>query len=365
MTIAETASVDAVEVHRLRVPLKTPYRLSYGVIECFDALLAVVSVAGRRHAGESVPLPGYAHERCSDAWDHIRDRAARLTGGSVLDGLLLLEQDRARMPFATSALLSAIESALQDPDRQRPSWVPLVAGVERASGGALRDAVESVLQNGHRVVKVKVGWDPDDDARWVTEVQEVIAGRARLRIDANQAYSLPSAVSFAQSIDESGVEVFEQPVSATDWDAMVALAGSTALPIMLDEAIDSEAALGRAVELGGFAAVKFKLAKAGGLRALSALIDQAHAGGLQVVVGNGVATEVSNYQELVVAGDRVETAGEMNGFLRQRESLLLEPLEMRAGGALVPAAPPELDLEKVASWSIARERFDGPGAHGH
>ena len=57
----------------------------------------------------------------------------------------------------------------------------------------IKEEVEILLENGFKTLKLKVGWEVDKDIARTRYVQEVISGRANLRIDANQGYSFEDA----------------------------------------------------------------------------------------------------------------------------------------------------------------------------
>jgi len=267
----------------------------------------------------------------------------------------LLEEGRERQPFATAPLMTAIETAL-DPDvADEERRVPLLATVSGRDSPAALEEVERLIAAGYTTLKVKVGWDPDGDADWVRRVAEQVAGRAVLRLDANQAYSFDDASRFVAQVDPQAIEVFEQPFEPDAWDATSHLAARSPLPLMLDESIATCADLERLIDLQCAAAVKFKLAKAGGLRALSGLIGRAREAGLKVVLGNGVAGDVDNFHELAAASRLIDTAGEMNGFLKPVERLLVNPYEVQAGHGVLPGGyRPMLDWERVAAHAVER-----------
>ena len=356
-------TVEVVDAHRLVLPLERSYHLSFGTLDRFELSLVAVRVHGREGLGECVPLPGYSPESADAVWTSLTERAPRLAGRPAAEALAELEAGRERRPFAAAPLVTAIETALE------PRWpaaelaVPLVGTVSGGAGDeAARDA-ERLLAAGYRTLKVKVGWDPAADARRVARIQAAAGDGALIRVDANQAWDLEQARRFAGAVDPAGIEHFEQPFPPDAWEQAAALARTSPLPLMLDESIESEADLERTIELGCARTVKFKLAKAGGPRALERLIARARAGGLEVVLGNGVAGDVENLVELIVAAGLVDTAGEMNGFLKPRSRLLRAPYELVDGRAVVPAGyVPEPDWELVAAHRVDRftaEAFAG------
>src|SRR4029077_1814654 len=97
--------------------------------------------------------------------------------------------------------------------------------------------VEQRLEEGFRTFKIKVGKAADDDARRVKAIQRAIAGRAMVRVDANRAYSEADACRFALTLDPAGIELFEQPCPAEDWEANARVASASPVPVMLDVAI--------------------------------------------------------------------------------------------------------------------------------
>jgi hypothetical protein len=65
--------------------------------------------------------------------------------------------------------------------------------------------------------------------------------------------------------------------------------------------------------------------------------------------------------EACVGSKLLTTAGEMNGFLKQRHGLLTTPLRVERGSIqLNGASMPQLDPQAVAAALVAREEFHAP-----
>ena len=341
-------------IFRLRVPLNAPYRLSFARLDHFDLFLALVRIGDREGIGETVPLPGYSHETAEQVWRLLREWAVRLPGMETEEALILLDSTQRKHPFATTAVMTAVETALRPPELPEDVTVPLLATVATDHGEDSTEEIEALLSEGYVTLKVKVGWDEREDAARVRRVQEIVGDRALIRLDANAAYTPEQATYLVRHIDPSNIELLEQPFGSDAWDAMTRLSEISPLPLMLDESIASEEELERMIRLRCAGVVKFKLMKAGGLGTLERLILRAREAGLKVVLGNGVAGDVGNFHELAVAADQVETAGEMNGFLKQRERLLNNPYITSRGRAVLPRDyAPEVDWEKVERYSVA------------
>lgn len=362
MSAGEEGRAGPVELYRLRLSLRAPYRLSFGTVREFELFLARLWLDDRRSGvGESVPLPVYSAETADEVWAGLRRSAPQLVGLPVGRALELLERGRERRPFATAPLLTAIETALEPPVPADELAVTLLGTVLSHDDERSADEIERLLAEGYTTLKVKVGFEAGADARWVARVQELVAGRAQLRVDANQGYAFEEAVSFVERTDPRGIEVFEQPFEPSEWEATARLAERSPLPLMLDESIATGDDLERLIDLGCASAVKFKLAKAGGVAALIRLIERARGAGLKVVLGNGVAGDVGNLHELFVAAHAVDTAGEMNGFLKPRTRLLANPYEVSGGHVHLPRGyEPALDWERVEAHAVASATVAAP-----
>jgi L-Ala-D/L-Glu epimerase len=352
-------TVELVDAHRLIVPLGDPYHLSFATLRHFELFLVAVRVGGREGLGECVPLPGYSPESADGVWASLRAWGRGLAGRPADEALAALEPERRRRPFAAAPLVTAIETALEPLVPATEAVVPLVGTVGGRDGEAAARDAERLVAAGHRTLKVKVGWDPGADARRVARIQHAVAGRAPLRIDANQAWAFGQARAFVDHVEPAGIEHLEQPFPPEAWEQSAALARVSPLPLMLDESIGTEADLQRAIELDCARVVKFKLAKAGGPAALERLIRRALSAGLRVVLGNGVAGDVENLAEVLVAAPLIDTVGEMNGFLKPKARLLRNPYHVITGSAVVGAGyTPEIDWERVAGHEV-----DGFTAH--
>jgi hypothetical protein len=101
--------------------------------------------------------------------------------------------------------------------------------------------------------------------------------------------------------------------------------------------------------------IKFKIMKMGSAEALAQAIETSRGMGFGIVLGNGAAGEVSCYQEALVAGRMSIRAEEMNGFLKQKESILSEGLKAAGGKILLaPGYRPQLDPQKVDRFFVDR-----------
>lgn len=322
----------------LRLPLTTPYKLAFGPVEALDTVI----VRADDGFGEATLLTGYTDETIEGTWSMMRELFA--APASIPERLPQLEHTH---PFLVTAFRTAEE--MPGISTQEPARVPIL--------GLLQDIgqVDALLGQGYRTLKVKVGFEPQSDARNVAAAQRAVAGRAKIRIDANQGFTRAQAIDFVSRLSNESIELFEQPCPKDDWDshmAVVPVARDRGIPLMLDESIYTEREIDRVAESGAAAFVKVKLMKFTSVARLEAAIARIRSLGLVPVLGNGVATDLGCWMEACVAARCIDNAGEMNGFLKPRERLLADALAFRDGAIELAAGwRPRIDIEKLQALS--------------
>ena len=189
-------------------------------------------------------------------------------------------------------------------------------------------------------------------------IQKSVAGRAKLRIDANRGYSREDGCRFASSLDPKGIELFEQPCAAEDWESNAAVAAVSTVPLMLDEPICDLSDIARAGEIDGVGYCKLKLKRFGGLQNLREALVRVRECGMQPVLGDGLSAEINCWMEACAAVGLVTNAGEFNGFLKPSVRLFSNPLPFSSGCIELPARfHPEIDRDAMERHTIAREIF--------
>lgn len=355
------ARIAEITVRRLKVPLTVPYKVSLRTFHHFEPLVAELRDSDGRSAwGEAEIHAGYGHETAETGWDYCRRLAPLLIGRTPQEAVAVLTRTADGDPHAASILLSAAETLACHPalTLDQPLVVPLLAPVHSMDTARIGPEVEALLADGFRTLKVKVGFDVEADLRRLAAIQEASAGRATLRLDANQAFSRAQGCAFATALDPVGIELFEQPCDKADWDANAAVAAVSRVPVMLDKSIYGLADIGRAAVVPGVGFVKLKLKKLGGISRLIEGLERIRALGMEPVLGDGTATDIADWLEACVARHTIRNAGEMNGYLKLTTPLFTPRLPFADGAVRLPAGyAPEVDRAAIARFTTATERF--------
>ena len=148
---------------------------------------------------------------------------------------------------------------------------------------------------GCATAKVKVaerGQSLADDAARVAAVRDVMGPSARVRVDANGAWSVDDALVALRRLPDSGLEYAEQPCATVEElrDLRMSLARSGIdVPIAADESIRRAEDPLRVRDLEAADLVVVKVAPLGGVRAALAVVE---ACGLPAVVSSALDTSV-------------------------------------------------------------------------
>lgn len=352
--------ITGVELRRVVLPLRMPYRLSYHTFESFEPMLVRLwDTDGRHGFGEGHVSPGSSAETRAASWSWCQQQASEFPGRNGDQLMQRVAAVAARSPVAASSLLTACEMLGQHPllDISEATRLPILTPTNATTPDDIAQEVAARLAEGFRTFKVKVGKDVEADLARVRCIQAAVAGRGSLRLDANRAFDQQQGVRFASRLDPDGIELFEQPCASDDWDANAAVARRSTVPLMLDEPICSIADVEHAARIDGVRFCKVKLKRFGSLSALAAVLARIRDVGLQPVLGDGLACEPGCWMEACIARSTIDNAGEFNGFLKPRARLFATPLAFESGTVVLQPGRPQLDLQTLDQHTVERVCF--------
>lgn len=188
-----------------------------------------------------------------------------------------------------SWLAAAIEAASRTPPVPRRRQVPVNTTVPALEAATARDLV---ARSGCRTAKVKVaevGQGLRDDLDRVAAVREGLGPSGRIRIDANAAWDVDTAVSAIERLDRAagGLEYAEQPCATLA--ELGEVRRRVAVPLAADESIRRAEDPLRVRGLEAADLVVIKVQPLGGIRRALAVVEAA---GLPAVVSSAVETSV-------------------------------------------------------------------------
>lgn len=240
-----------------------------------STLVRIRTADGLEGWGESSTLAGTYLPAFTEATrEGVRFMAPALIGQDATN-LAVIHQIMASLLLEQNAAKSAIDIACWDIIGKKAGLpiarliggiaqpgFPLYEAVPLADPEAMAAFVRTRRETGVNRWQVKVGNDPYDDARRLTEVLAICDDKAVIVADSNGGWTLPQAMQAVRLCEEMDI-FLEQPCRDTADCALVKR--NTRLPLSMDESVTNAAELYRAKYDANACALNIKLARVGGI----------------------------------------------------------------------------------------------------
>jgi D-galactarolactone cycloisomerase len=200
-------------------------------------------------------------------------------------------------------------------------------------------------EQGFHGVKIKVGFDLDQDIRIVRAVRDELGKDFVVMTDANQGYSLDVALKAADAFSDCGVFWLEEPLFVEDIEGHAILREKGRTPIAVGENLNMIYAFENFIVRGAVDFIQPDVARAGGITEIRKITALAATHKVPVSLhtwGDGVALAASVHLSAALKDCIMMELDYTYNPLRQE--LLREPLELN-NGYLVPPDKPGLGIE--------------------
>jgi muconate cycloisomerase len=175
----------------------------------------------------------------------------------------------------------------------------------------------------------------------VAAIAKAFAGRADIRVDVNQHWTRANAMDGLARLQDAGVSLAEQPISAKDIAGMKLLCDRFDLAIMADEALTGPKSAWDFATQSAADVFAVKINQSGGLNAARIVADVAQLSHIALYGGTmleaGIGTMAS--AQLFATFDTIEWGTELFGPLLMTEEILVEPLTYRDFSLELPSGP--------------------------
>jgi L-alanine-DL-glutamate epimerase-like enolase superfamily enzyme len=281
------------EFERVSLPLEDPFTISRGTqTEAENVIVRISDDAGMTGVGGAAPSAHYG-ETAATVEAVLPDLLDAVERVGDPHSLHEIESELAAVVNDNPAARAAVSIAVHDLAAKRLG-VPLhrLWGLDPAAAPAtsytvgldeterVREKAEAAVEAGYPVLKVKLGTDRDREL--IDAVREA-APDARLRVDANEAWTPKEAVRKCEWLADRDAEFVEQPVPAEDPEGLRFVYERSPLPIAADESCVTAADVPAVADRCDIA--NLKLMKTGGITPALGVIHAARAHGLAVMCG--------------------------------------------------------------------------------
>jgi o-succinylbenzoate synthase len=247
--------ISSVEAIPYALPFKEPYVTARGTLTRREmVLLRVRDEDGFEGLGEAVPLS----LRGGVTLGEVAGELEALPPEAVTSEEAIARLSLPARCAVTTALLDLREKREGDDAWHAPARcnATLVSGPPEAVAAE----AEAWAADGFGTFKLKVG--AGEDAAQIAAVRKALGPEARIRLDANAAWSLEQATEILATVEPLGIELVEQPVETIAEAAE--LAKRTRIWLAGDESIVTLADAEEAVRADSFSVTGVKLSKVGG-----------------------------------------------------------------------------------------------------
>jgi L-alanine-DL-glutamate epimerase-like enolase superfamily enzyme len=231
------------------------------------------------------------------------------------------------------------------------------------------ESKKAVKEYGVHVLSLKVG----PSGNWKNDVEKFLAIRkavgedVAIGLDANESYDYATAVKLLDALqrDGGGAAYFEQPLNRNSMDELQALRRRTAVPIILDESINTLGEAYRAARSNACDCFVVKISKTGGITRSRRIVAVARAAAIEHTFGgNSQANmlEAACYAHLVAAmppSDKYAAefilglgVVETDPYCRAVDGMVLKEGKVRPPNA--PGIGVEIDMEEVTRRAVER-----------
>ncbi|MFI5808847.1 o-succinylbenzoate synthase [Streptomyces sp. NPDC051561] len=351
--------ITGIELRRIAMPLKAPFRTSFGVETARDVLLVRVVTPESEGWGECVAMsePRY----CSEYVDGAADVLRRFLIPALPDAVDAYAVKRALQPFKGHKMAkAALETAVLDAQLRASGQsfgAYLGADRDRVPCGVsvgimdsipqLLDSVGGFIDEGYVRIKLKI--EPGWDVAPVRAVRERFGDDLLLQVDANAAYTLADARQLAK-LDAFDLLLIEQPLADDDLVQHAALARQLRTPVCLDESIESAEDAAAAITLGAASVINIKPGRVGGYLEAKAIHDVCVAHGVPVWCGGMLETGIGRAANVALAAlPGFTLPGDTSGSSRYFATDITAPFELHDGHLDVPTGA-GLGVEPVTDF---------------
>ena len=291
--------IVSVKAYLQQLPLTKPYTIAYKTISDTEIVfLEIILENGIMGIGASNPFEDVVGETPAQTLLNLQSDFVQNLAGKDIRHFNQLIDDTAKYFPHQPGTVAAVDIALHDAFCQ---WlqIPVVDFYGRKIDAlptsitigikATAEMIEEAKANytaGFRVLKIKTGLNVDEDIERVTKLTEQFGNKMRIRVDANQGYTLEQLKKFIQQTKTLNIELIEQPLPVGKEQGLTLLSIDEKKLLTADESLlDAATAMQLAQQPAPFGIFNIKLMKCGGIKGALEIATIARNSGISLFWG--------------------------------------------------------------------------------
>ncbi|MEH7346290.1 dipeptide epimerase [Bacillus sp. JJ1532] len=324
--------ITAIHLYAIHLPLHVPFVVSYHTYNDMPSVIVKIETdEGIVGYGEGVADEHVTGESLEGVYTIIKNTLAPVLIGQNPMEIEKIHDIMNKSIYGAPTAKAAIDIACFDimgKKIQQPVYqliggryhdeFPITHVLSIAEPEHMASEATSMLEQGYRSFKMKVGTDVRKDVERIQAVREKVGDDIAIRVDVNQGWrnSANTLVALNQ-LRDCHLDWVEQPVVADDIDGMVEINAKTTVPLMIDEGLKGQREMLEIIQKRAAHKVNIKLMKCGGIYPAVKLAHQAELAGIECQIGSMVESSVGSAAGFHVAfSKKVITSVELTGPLK-------------------------------------------------
>lgn len=325
--------ITDIKFEKLRIKLKKPVVVSFGVIEYGESIILKIETdEGYCGFGEAAPLAAVTGEVLDNVLSVLLMFKKELIGKDPLD-IETIHTIMDRIIIGNTSAKAAIDIALYD-IKGKIMNVPLYKVLGGFDSKVQTDITISIdkpekmtiealerVKEGFRILKLKAGINPEDDIEAVKLIREAVGESIRIRIDANQGWNVNSSINTIKKLEEFNVDAIEQALPHWDLDGTAYIRNKSNIKIMIDESLHSPIDAIKAIKKNAVDTFNIKLMKSSGIYPAIKINNIAEASGVNCMLGCMLETRIGiTAAANLIASKKNITEADLDSFMFCEES---------------------------------------------
>lgn len=217
-----------------------------------------------------------------------------------------------------------------------------------------------MVEQGYRTIGLKLGvLPPDVDVERVRQVRHAVGDEVQLRCDANQGWSVGTAISTIRKLEEHSVAMIEQPLPRWDLDGMAQVVRGVNIPVGVDESLSSPRDALNIIQKKSADFYSIKTTKQGGLLNAKKIAAMVGASGGKLFINSMIEMGISVMSGLHFAASSpglFDIGHALTSVRRLKDDILKDPVVYEDADIIVPkdrvGLGVDLDEGKVTRYAI-------------
>lgn len=292
------AVISSIEIYKLSIPLKQPFVISLGPQYDADNIIVVIhtkeGITGWGECSPYMSINGESMDTCFIVGQYL---AKALKGKDAVD-IEACTKIMDSIITRNENIKSAFDMALYDIAAQQANQ-PLyqflggsknkVISTDMTVGlGSTEKMAKEALkykEAGFPSIKVKLGTTTEEDVKRIKAIRAAIGNEHPLRIDANQGWTVETAIATLQALGAYNIEHCEEPIARWNFMELPQVRTNSPIKIMADEScFDHHDAMNLA-RINAVDYFNIKLGKSGGIFNALKIIETAKLNHIKLQVG--------------------------------------------------------------------------------